>query len=49
MTLPVALDGDSLEALYYCYLYELYGYGKYVLFGFEIVSNSLDVGKDSQT
>ena len=48
MTPPMAQDGDSEEALYCCYLYELYRYDKYVLFDFEIVSNSLDVGKYSQ-
>ena len=39
---------DSKEALYYCCLYGMYGYDKYGLFDFEIVSNSLDAGRDMQ-
>ena len=39
---------DSKEALYYCCWYDMYGYDKYGLFDFEIVSNSLDAGRDMQ-
>ena len=39
---------DSKEVLYYWCLYDMYEYDMYGLFDFEIVSNSLDAGRDMQ-
>ena len=39
---------DSKEGLHYCCLYDMYEYDKCGLFDFEIVSNSLDAGRDMQ-
>lgn len=40
-------NSDSVEEeLYYCYLYEMYGYDKYIHLNFEIILNNLDPGRD---
>ena len=39
---------DSAEVLQYCYLYDMFGYDRYVLLDFEIVMNSLAAGSDIQ-
>jgi hypothetical protein len=39
---------DLAEVLYYCNLYDMCGYDKYVHLDFEIVLNSLAAGKDTQ-